>query len=176
MSAPPHARWLAKLRQHPLATLVAFCLVTFVVGAGAGAFVSTISHASGGGIIDPLPAGHHPLTTVTTLAVGVSNATVTRAPTRAPITLLKTAGNGGKKTPTFTAPGPWDLIYHCRNTTPYASRLLITIYTNANTYSDYASYTCAQTYGGDITVEHKGGSYYLQIDAVVPWDITVTTH
>jgi len=119
-------------------------------------------------------AGRGATTTPTQQAAGP---TATNAPpkaTPAPKIVLKASGKGAKKTETFSVDGQWKLSYNCQNTTAISTfPLFITVYTADGDYADSVSYDCAKKYGGDSSIQHDGGKFYLDINTGVPWDVTV---
>ena len=85
------------------------------------------------------------------------------------------SGSSSKKTPFFTVPDDWRLMWQCRGG-EFGGNLTVTVYGSGNAYVDLPiNTTCAAGKTvSDTTEEHQGGSIYLDISALSDWTIHVT--
>lgn len=101
--------------------------------------------------------------------------TATPMPTATPSNVvLQLSGNGDKTTASFTVHGTWEIAWICG---PNSYGFLAQIY-DAST-NDYASqdgpdYNCPDAGGGDSSIIHGGGTFYLSIICGGDWILTVT--
>lgn len=118
------------------------------------------------------------------LACGNSDTTITDSTpgaTTAPKTWqeVKTIkGDGAKKTENFTVGNNWKIQWECQGNTQYGidAPLFITVYKEGSTLPlDTASTTCkaTDTKTTGETELHKGGTVYLDINAGIPWKLTI---
>lgn len=102
-------------------------------------------------------------------------ATATPNPTATPSNVvLQLSGNGDKTTASFTVQGTWEIAWTCG---PNSSTFLAQIYdarTNDYARQDGPDYNCPDAGGGDSSVIHGGGMYYLSIICGGDWTLTVT--
>lgn len=86
--------------------------------------------------------------------------------------VLTVSGNGDKTTATFTVRGTWQLAWTCHDGSQDFSAWIY--YSNGGNLSD-VDYTCpASGTGGDSSIFHSGGTFYLEIISNVYFTITVT--
>jgi hypothetical protein len=97
------------------------------------------------------------------------------ASARAPQTLLDVAGSGAKKTNVFQAGGDWDLSWSAKDTTGFGCYMGVTVYSDSNSPVDIAVNQQVKGQAQDVTHEHQGGRYYLDVNAAgCDWHLTVT--
>ena len=106
-------------------------------------------------------------------------ATATPAPKAkaAPAVLLDVSGAGAKKSQIFAASGDWDLTWTAKDTSGAGACYMgIIVYDAAtNTPSGVAVNQQVSGQGGDVDHEHKGGRYYLDVNAAnCAWTAKVT--
>lgn len=99
-------------------------------------------------------------------------------PAAGPAVLLDIAGSGAKKTQVFSAKGSYDLSWTAKDASGYGCYLGITIYdSSSNTLAGLAVNQQVPAGGqkSDVDHEHKGGSFYLDINAAsCDWTVKVT--
>lgn len=86
--------------------------------------------------------------------------------------VLTVSGNGEKTTAAFTVRGTWQVEWTC------SGDILIQFYdTQTNDYAvnlDDIQYSCPASGGGDTSIMHGSGTYYLSVMGGDAWGITVT--
>lgn len=111
-------------------------------------------------------------------AISPSNST-TNQPTAAPASpvaakvLLDKTGSGINKTPSFTAAGNWEIdwSYDCSNF-GQSGNFAIIVYTGDGSLYDVAANQLGAK-GSDVSNEHQGGTYYLQMNSECDWHVIV---
>ena len=113
-------------------------------------------------------------TTGSTSTDATSQATSAPAQTFKPITV---SGNGPKKTAVFNAPATWSIAYTCYGFNEGVDgAFTVSVYGADGTIMDAGviNATCkANGKTSDSTIEHQGGSVYLDINATGQWSLTV---
>jgi hypothetical protein len=103
----------------------------------------------------------------------------TAAPVKAaPQSLLDITGDGEKSSNTFKAGGDFDVTWSAQDTSGYGAYFSATAY-DASTKLPVAMIGNVQVPGGgtkqDVSHQHGGGTYYLQVSgANCTWHVTVT--
>jgi hypothetical protein len=131
-------------------------------------------------------AGNAVNTSVNNLAATVTAGSGGNTPTTQPAstgsgkwtTTHTFTGNGTQKTPVFTAPDDWKILYTCANQqisgTSIDGALVVTVYGTDNTPHDVAvNAQCKSTKTTGETEEHQGGQVYLDINGTGDWTIKV---
>src|SRR5260221_5264624 len=132
----------------------------------------SISIASAGNAVNNLAA---------TVTVGTSNNTSTQPASTGSgkwTTTHTFTGNGTQKTPVFTAPSDWKVLYTCANQqisgTSIDGALSVTVYGTDNTPLDVAvNAQCKTAKTTGETEEHQGGQVYLDMNGTGDWTVKV---
>ncbi len=85
-------------------------------------------------------------------------------------------GNGTKKTPIFTVPGDWKILYTCAGfSSGIAGALTVTVYDSNNNIVDLAINADCKANGTSSgeTEEHQGGDVYLSVDGTGDWSLKI---
>ena len=113
-----------------------------------------------------------------TPASSPSNST-TNQPSAAPASpvaakvLLDKTGSGINKTPDFTAAGDWEIdwSYDCSNF-GQSGNFQVIVYNSDGSLADVAVNELGAK-GSDVTNEHQGGTYYLEMNSECNWHVIV---
>jgi hypothetical protein len=100
------------------------------------------------------------------------------APAAAPAamqTLLDISGSGSKTTESFTAAGPWDLIwsYDCSSFAEKGNFAVFVYDNNGNMSFDNSGVNQLGASGSDTEYYHTGGTYYLEVNSECNWHMQV---
>lgn len=104
----------------------------------------------------------------------------TATPKPQPKVVLKLSGNGDKSSQTFTVSGAWQIAWTCSGVPSSLDNapLYINVYNasdNSENFGDDVSYNCPNGKGGgDSSVFHDGGTFYLKTITGIDWTITVS--
>lgn len=111
----------------------------------------------------------------TASAPGTTAAAPATTAAPAPKVLLLVTGSGTKTTQKFTAAADWDLnwTYDCTRTEGGQGNFQVYIYSGGGSLSDIAVNELGAK-GSDVTHEHQGGTYYLEMNSECPWTVKVT--
>lgn len=163
---PTRKGWV---RRHKILTALGVIVVLIVIGAVAGGGSNKKAPAASVAATSPNPQPSTP-TAATQSAVPASVAPVAVAPK----TLLDVTGDGIKQTPNFTAADQWTINYSY-DCTAFGSKgnFQIYIYNSDGSPSDIAA-NALDMKGEDVTTEHGGGTFYLQINSECSWHVAVT--
>ena len=119
-------------------------------------------------------ATHAPIATVT------PRPKPTATPKPQPKVVLKLSGSGDKSSQTFTVSGAWQIAWTCSGVPSSLDNapLYINVYNasdNTENFGDDVSYNCPNGKGGgDSSVFHDGGTFYLKTITGIDWTITVS--
>jgi hypothetical protein len=113
-----------------------------------------------------------------TPASSPSNSTTNQpsAPPASPVAakvLLDKTGSGINKTPDFTAAGDWEIdwSYDC-STFGSSGNFQVIVYNSDGSLADVAVNELGAK-GSDVTNEHQGGTYYLEMNSECNWHVIV---
>jgi hypothetical protein len=111
---------------------------------------------------------------------GNGKAIATATPKPQPKVVLKLSGSGDKSSQTFTVSGAWQIAWTCSGVPSSLDNapLYINVYNasdNSENFGDDVSYNCPNGKGGgDSSVFHDGGTFYLKTITGIDWTITVS--
>ena len=88
--------------------------------------------------------------------------------------LLDKTGSGTNTTPKFTAGGDWEIdwSYNCTGFGGGTGNFQVYVYNGDGTPSDVAVNELGAK-GSDVTYEHQGGTYYLEMNSECNWHVIV---
>ena len=143
-----------------------------LTGIGAVVIIAIIATAasSGGGGGDNVPAKDDQ-------ANSISGGSKPAPKSHAGQVLLAVSGNGAKKTQKFTAAADWDLAYtyDCSNFGTQGN-FVVMVYGDNNQLSlSNDGPNELGDKGNDVTHNHHGGTYYLDVTSECRWTIKVTS-
>ena len=94
-------------------------------------------------------------------------------PSPSPTVLLDKEGSGIDKTQQFTAPGDWEIdwTYDCSNFGQNGN-FQIFVYNSDGSLADLGANQVGAK-GSDTTYEHRGGTFYLQMNSECKWHVIV---
>ena len=94
-------------------------------------------------------------------------------PSPSPVVLLDKQGSGIDKTQQFTVAGDWEIdsSYDCSNFGRNGN-FQIFVYNSDGSLADRGADELGAT-GSDTTYEHRGGTFYLQINSECNWHVIV---
>ncbi len=105
--------------------------------------------------------------------------TIKPTPTHTPkwTTIQTFSGNGSKKTPAFTVPDNWQLVWSCDPSSSFGGSynvIVAVVGTDGSQIDPTAVNTICQSGNkGDQTQEYQGGSVYLDVQSEGAWTIKV---
>lgn len=148
------------------------------IAAGVGALVIVCCLC--GTLVSAMNGGSSTTSTKAAASVSGPTATPLPTPTMTPTpkwtTVQTFTGNGIKKTPVFTAPDDWRIVWTCKPSSFYGGsyNVIVTVYNADGSMSDLAVNTiCKAGNTGDNTEEHSGGQVYLDVNSEAYWQIQV---
>jgi hypothetical protein len=108
----------------------------------------------------------------TSSSPGISSPAASAAAATRTVLLDKT-GSGINKTPDFTAAGDWEIdwSYDCSNF-GQSGNFAIIVYNADGSMNDLAANQLGAK-GSDVTNEHQGGTYYLEMNSECNWHVIV---
>jgi hypothetical protein len=151
------------------------CIVGSAIGAAQGNSASTGSQASAS-TATPAPTN----TPGPTPTPGPTNTPApTATPTHVPqwTTIQTFKGNGNKKTPDFTVPDSWKIVWDCNPSSFGLGQynLIVDVYNADGSFNDLGAINtiCQKGNIHDETQEHGGGSVYLDVQSEGAWTIQI---
>ena len=162
--------------------IVAFVFATLV---GTGAVGATTAPTTDSASIDATPLvtqtviSNVPAVSVSPTPTPIPTPTVKPTPTHTPQwTVIQTfQGNGNKKTPTFTVPDDWRLVWSCNPSSSYGGSYNVMADVNNSDGSSLDAVAintiCQAGNIGDFTEEHQGGDVYLDVQSEAAWTMKI---